>query len=91
MPQEAPQRNKNDIIKLYHHYSLIMTIAMTARRMVIMIAHTNMIFQHMANTRLQYHDDIYHDGLLSNKVTAMVEHQDDNNKHDPKQGHHDTA
>lgn len=37
--------------------SLIMTIAMTARRMVIMIARTNMMFQHMANTRLQYHDD----------------------------------
>ena len=37
--------------------SLIMTIAMTARRMVIMIALTKMMIQHMANTRLQYHDD----------------------------------
>ena len=37
--------------------SLMMTIAMTARRMVIMIALTKMMFQHMANTRLQYHDD----------------------------------
>ena len=37
--------------------SLMMTIAMTARRMVIMIALTKMMFQHMTNTRLQYHDD----------------------------------
>ena len=65
--------------------SLIMTIAMTARRMVIMIARTNMMFQHMAKTRLQYHDDSYHDGVLSYKVTVMVEHQDDNDKRDPKQ------
>ena len=68
-----------------------MTMTMTARRMVIMIALAKMMFQHMANTRLQYHDDYYHDGVLSNKVTVMVEHQDDNDKHDPKQGYHDTA